>query len=217
MIFPSLISGICLAVGVTVEAGEMPGKLSPLIKRATFEAQERARMRKREQDRLEQQRHNEQGEGQAAENIHLPQAPPQPAEMDSQLLRQIFATATRTSRDIQNLQQRFETMTTTIEKVQRDLYFSQDYTKGAMNEATTARRKVETMNGRFNMYAGRMDGIQWRMNETWDRLGSMESRLQAIQAEQAQQCELLRQLLSRLPSPPKDDAAGPSFTPQPSN
>lgn len=149
-------------------------------------------MRKREQDRLEQQRHNAQEEGQAAENVHLPQAPPQPVEMDSQLLRQIFATATGTSRDIQNLQQRFETMNTTVEKVQRGLYSSRDYTKGALNEATAARREVETMNGRFNMYAGRMDGIQWRVNETWDRLGSMESSLQAIQAEQAQQTELLR-------------------------
>ncbi|XP_022843414.1 uncharacterized protein LOC111366966 [Olea europaea var. sylvestris] len=70
--------------------------------------------------------------------------------MDSQLLRQIFATATGTSRDIQNLQQRFETMTTTVEKVQRDLYSSRDYTKGALNEATAARREVETMNDEYD-------------------------------------------------------------------
>lgn len=30
------------------------------------------------------------------------------------------------------------------------------------------------------MYVGRMDGIQWQVNQTWDRLDSVEIRVQTM-------------------------------------
>lgn len=48
------------------------------------------------------------------------------------------------------------------------------------------------MNGELGMYVGRVDGIRLRTNETWDWLSGMETWIRNIQAEEAQQSELMR-------------------------
>lgn len=66
-------------------------------------------------------------------------------------------------------------MSTDVHKIQSDLFTSKNFTIDARSEAQATRREVDTMNGRLNMYVGQVDGIQLRVNETWDRIRSMEA------------------------------------------
>lgn len=62
MIFPSLISGICMVASVNIAPGEKPSKPSTIIKRSTLEAQDRARIKHREKQEDERRRQqDEQG------------------------------------------------------------------------------------------------------------------------------------------------------------
>lgn len=54
------------------------------------------------------------------------------------------------------------------------------------------------------MYAGRVDGIQLRTDDMLDLLDSLETEVR-------RQSEMMRQILTRLPPPPGDGTAGPSF------
>lgn len=77
---------------------------------------------------------------------------------------------------------------------------------------------METTNKRLNIYVGRVDGIQIRVNDTWDRMRGMKgevriqsSTMRAMQAEWVQQSDLLRQILAHFPHPPGTDTAGPNY------
>lgn len=94
LIFPSLISGICRVAGIQVQLGEVPEKPSPFIKRLTLEAQDRTRIKHQQKLENERQRQQLGAEGQVAADFEMPQAPPPPVDVDTQLLQQMFATMT---------------------------------------------------------------------------------------------------------------------------
>jgi hypothetical protein len=216
LIFPSLICGICRAAGIQIQPGEAPEKPSPFIKQSTLEAQDRARLK--HQQKLENARRRRQlnEEGQADADLDMPPIPPPPQpDMDSQVLRQIFTTTTGISRDVQSLQQAMGTLTTEVHTAHRDVRIASDMSRAARQDAQAARREMDTMNGRLSVYVGRVDGIQLRVNETWEHLGRLETRVEGIHDEMTQQSALMREIISRLPSPPADHATGPSYTPRP--
>lgn len=74
-----------------------------------------------------------------------------PMDVDTQLLRQMFTTLTGTSRDIQSLQQAFRALEVDVQALQSDM--------------SIARNFMATE-------------IQLRADETWDRLGSIETEVQ---------------------------------------
>lgn len=76
LVFPSLISDICRAAGVTILPEEVPEKPSLLIKRTTFGAQERARIRHREEQDRERKGQQQAAQGQGPDDAEMPQAPP---------------------------------------------------------------------------------------------------------------------------------------------
>lgn len=68
------------------------------------------------------------------------------------------------------------------------------------------------------MYIDRVDDIQLRAIETWDYLGNIETQvreqstmIRGLQVELAQQSDLMRQILARIPLPPEDGTTGPVF------
>ncbi|XP_022847654.1 uncharacterized protein LOC111370198 [Olea europaea var. sylvestris] len=63
-------------------------------------------------------------------------------------------------------------------------------------KSRTIRREMDTMNGRLSVYMGRMDGIQLRLNETWERTGHTETNISEFQAEIAQQSAMMREILA---------------------
>lgn len=102
-------------------------------------------------------------------------------------------------------------MKTELRSLQRDNHLALNYIRDARDHATVMRWEFDTMNGRLNMYVGRVDGIRIRVNETWETM-------RAIQAEQTQQStlmrelnEMIRQLLGQHPPPPDDGTSGSSF------
>lgn len=229
LIFPSLISSICKRAGVTFPAGELPVRSSPFIKRSTLEAQDRARLKRQEAQVRAHQAQQPPVQGDEAEDVAMPQAaapPPPPIGADTQILRQMFATVTGYSRDLQGLQQTFGTMSTDMRQVRADTLATRTVSSDIGREVLASSRAVETLTGRLSLYTGRVDDIQLRTDATVTRLGSLEAEVQqhsSILQEHTEllrgqsillqeQSELIRQILARLP--PQQDA-GPSFAPPP--
>lgn len=97
--------------------GEAPEKPSRFIKYLTLEAQDHTKIKHQQQLENEHRRQQQAAEGQAAADFEMPQAPPPPVDVDTQLLRQMFATMIVHGRDMQQLQQSFGALTTTIQQV----------------------------------------------------------------------------------------------------
>lgn len=107
------------------------------------------------------------------------------------------------------------TLTTEMHTAHRDVRIATDMSRAARQDAQTVRREMDTMNGRLSVYVGRVEGIQLRVNEIWERLGHLETRVEGIHNEMTQQSALMREILARLPPPPVDDTVGSSFPSQP--
>lgn len=103
--------------------------------------------------------------------------PPPPVGVDTQILRQMFATLTGCSRDIQSLQRTFEALSTGMQQVQSDMHTTRTFCSDSSRESLVSRWAFETMNGRLSLYAGWVDGLQLRADETWDRLGILETEV----------------------------------------
>lgn len=102
-------------------------------------------------------------------------------------------------------------LSTNIKHVREDMWIAWNFASNASRESLAAGRQVDTMNGELGMCVGRVDIIQLRTNETWDRLSSLETWIRNIQAEETQQSELMRQILAQLPPPPGNCTTSPSF------
>lgn len=74
-------------MGINITPGEAPAKPSLFIKRSTLEAQDRARVKHRENEENERRRWQAE-QGQAPADQEMPQAPPPQVEVDTQLLHQ---------------------------------------------------------------------------------------------------------------------------------
>lgn len=109
-------------------------------------------------------------------------------------------------------------MTIDMQTARRDIDTTQTMAQATFEEARSARREMDIMNQLLSAYVGRVDSIQIRVNETWESIRSMEEKvkaqsnmMRAVQVEQVQQSDLLRQILINLSPPPGDDIVRPSF------
>lgn len=100
---------------------------------------------------------------------------------------------------------------TEMHTAHRDIRISTDMSRAACQDAQAVRREMETMNDRLSVYVGRVDGIQMRVNETWERLGHLETLVEGIHDEMTQQSAVMREILARLLPPLADGTAGSSF------
>jgi chromosome segregation ATPase len=120
---------------------------------------------------------------------------------------------TASGRDIEGLAQSVGAVSTTLGTIRDDVITARTLAGAASREALATRREVEVINRRLNHYVGRVDGIQLRTNESWDRLGAIETHVRELRTELTSQSELMRQILDRLPPPAAGDTSAQFFPP----
>lgn len=227
LIFPSLISGICKAVGVPIPSGEVPEKPSAPIRRLTLEVQDRARARHQEKLAENARRQQAAAAGQEGVDVEMPQAPLPPFEGDAQLLRQMFATLTTTGRDVDGIRQDLGTLRTDMQEMRHAVQTTQTFASTARSSTSAIYTTIDRVSDRLSLYTSRVDSIQLQTGEMWDRLGTLEMDMRGqstLLQEQSslirgqstllqEQSEMMRQLLARLPPTQDDTTAGPSSFP----